>query len=125
MREMTLSDCEFVLYALVLGAMALIGSHSIYALSVPHANDTITTKITDTLKSITSNVSTSIQSDVDKVISDTMDIMINNALNQLSNATILENSDASTVKFQPRIPSSVDISSEALPVSHGHGSLDR
>ncbi len=125
MRELTLSDCKFVLYALVVGVMALMGSHSIYALSVLPANDTITTKLTDTLKSITSNVSTSIQSDVDKVISDTMGITINNAMNQLSNATILENSDASTVKFQPRIPSSVDISREALPVYHGHGSLDR
>ncbi len=70
-------------------------------------------------------MSTSIQADVDKVISDTMGITISNAMSQLSNSTILENTDASTIKFQPRIPSSVDISREALPVYHGHGSLDR
>ena len=62
----------------------------IYALPIP-ANHTITTKLTDTLKSITSNVSTSIQSDIDKVISDTM--TINNVMSQLSNATILGNND--------------------------------
>ena len=72
--------------------MGLVGNHLIYALPIP-ANHTITTKLTDTLKSITSNVSTSIQSDIDKVISDTMDITINSVMSQLSNATILGNND--------------------------------
>ena len=92
MRASTLSYYEFILCTLVVGAMVLVGNHLIYALPIP-ANHTITTKLTDTLKSITSNVSTSIQSDIDKVISDTMDIKINNVMSQLSNATIFGNND--------------------------------
>ena len=118
---MTLSI--FVLCALVVGAIGVMSNHLIYASPLP-TNNTITTKLTDTLKAITSNVSTSIHSDIDKVISETMDITINNAMSQLSNATILENNDATTVKFQPQIPSSVDVSSESLPVSE-FGSLKR
>ena len=90
MRALTLS---VVVSAMIIGAMGLMGTHLIYALPLP-ANHTLTTKLTDTLKAITSNVSTSIQSDIDKVISDTMDITINNVMSQLSNATILGNNDA-------------------------------
>ena len=92
MRRLSLSDYEFILCTLIVGAMGLMGNHLIYALPLP-ANHTLTTKLTDTLKSITSNVSTSIQSDIDKVISDTMDITINNVMSQLSNATILGNNN--------------------------------
>ena len=74
-----------------------------------------TTKLTDTLKSITSNVSTSIQSDIDKVISDTMDITINNVMSQLGNATILGNNDAS----------SIDLADVSLPVPNEFASLGR
>ena len=98
MRASTLSDYEFVLSAMIIGAIGLMGNHLIYASPLP-ANHTLTTKLTDTLKSITSNVSTSIQSDIDKVISDTMDITINNVMSQLSNATILGNNDR--VKHRP------------------------
>ncbi len=119
---MTLSI--FVLCALVVGVFGLVSNHSINALPLP-ANNTITAKLTDTLKDITSNVSTSIHSDIDKVISETMDITINNAMSQLSNATILGNNDyATTVKFQPKIPSSIDVSPQSLPVSE-FGPLDR
>jgi hypothetical protein len=106
----------FVLCALVVGVLGLMGNHSINALPVP-ANNTLTAKLTDTLKDITSNVSTSIHNDIDKVISDTMDITINNAMSQLSNATILENNDATTVKFQTQLPSNVDVLPSSLPVS--------
>jgi len=86
----------------------------IYASSLP-ANHTITTKLTDTLKSITSNVSTSIQSDIDKVISDTMDITINNVMSQLDNATILGNNDESNI----------DLADVSLPVSNEFASHER
>jgi hypothetical protein len=124
MRALTLSDCEYILCTLVVGAIGLMGNHLIYALPLP-ANHTITTKITDTLKSITSNVSTSIQSDIDKVISDTMDITINSVMSQLSNATILGNNDASSIKSQPQIPSSIDLSDVSLPVSNEFASLEK
>ncbi|MGB8102498.1 MAG: hypothetical protein WCE96_12575, partial [Nitrososphaeraceae archaeon] len=91
-----------------------MGNHLIYALPLP-ANHTLTTKLTDTLKSITSNVSTSIQSDIDKVISDTMDITINNVMSQLSNATILGNNDES----------SIDLSDVSLPLSNEFASLEK
>jgi len=122
MRALTLSDYEFVLSAMIIGAIGLMGNHLIYAFPSP-ANQTITTKLTDTLKSITSNVSTSIQSDIDKVISDTMDITINNVMSQLSNATILGNNDESS--SQPKIPSSIDLSDVSLPVSNEFAPLKR
>ena len=128
MRALTLLDLEFVLCAMIVGIIVLEGNQLIYASPLP-ANDTITTKLTDTLKSITSNVSTSIQSDIDRVISETMDITINNAMSQLGNATILQNSDGnsdtSSIKSQPKIPSSIDIADMSLPVSNEFPSLKR
>ena len=102
--------------------MSLMSIQLSYALPIP-ANHTITTKLTDTLKSITSNVSTSIQSDIDKVISDTMDITINNVMSQLSNATILGNNDASP--SQPKNPASIDLADVSLPVSNEFASLEK
>ena len=122
MRAWTILDCKFLICTLVVGAITLMGNHLIYALPIP-ANHTITTKLTDTLKSITSNVSTSIQSDIDKVISDTMDITINNVMSQLGNATILGNNDESS--SQPKIPSSIDLSDVSLPVSNEFAPLKR
>ena len=122
MRALTLSDYEFVLSAMIIGAIGLMGNHLIYASPLP-ANHTLTTKLTDTLKSISSNVSTSIQIDIDKVISDTMDITINNVMSQLSNATILGNNDASP--SQPKNPSSIDLSDVSLPVSNEFAPLKR
>ena len=128
MRALTLLDLEFVLCAMIVGIIVLEGNQLIYASPLP-ANHTITTKLTDTLKSITSNVSTSIQSDIDRVISETMDITINNAMSQLGNATILQNSDrnsdTSSIKSQPKIPSSIDIADMSLPVSNEFASLKR
>ena len=123
MRALTLSDYEFILCTLIVGAIGLMGNHHlIYALPLP-ANHTLTTKLTDTLKSITSNVSTSIQSDIDRVISDTMDITINNAMSQLGNATILGNNDASS--SQAQIPSSIDLAHVSLPMSNEFAPLDK
>ena len=114
MRGLTLSDYEYILCSLVVGVIGLMGNHSIYALPIP-ANHTITTKLTDTLKSITSNVSTSVQNDIDKVISDTMDITINNVMSQLSDATILGNNDTS----------SIDLADVSLPIPNEFASLER
>jgi hypothetical protein len=122
MRALTLSDYEFVLSAMIIGAIGLMGNHLIYASPLP-ANHTLTTKLTDTLRSITSNVSTSIQSDIDKVISDTMDITINNVMSQLSNVTMLGNNDAS--QSQPKNPSSIDLSDVSLPLSNEFASLEK
>jgi len=122
MRALTLSDLEFVLCAAIVGIIILVGNQLIYASPLP-ANHTITTKLADTLKSITSNVSTSIQSDIDKVISDTMDITINNVMSQLSNATILENNDSSS--SLPQIPSSIDLSGVSLHLPDEFASLKK
>ena len=122
MRALTLSDLEFVLCAAIVGIIILVGNQLIYASPLP-ANHTITTKLADTLKSITSNVSTSIQSDIDKVISDTMDITINNVVSQLSNATILENNDSSS--SLPQIPSSIDLSGVSLHLPDEFASLKK
>jgi proline dehydrogenase len=122
MQALRSLDCKFPVCTLVLGSIGLMGNHLIYASLLP-ANHPITTKLTDTLKSITSNVSTSIQNDIDKVISDTMDITINNVMSQLSNATILENNDASS--SQPQTPSSIDLSGVSLPESNEFASLEK
>ena len=81
----------------------------VFATTGPTSN-TITTKLTDSLKSITSNISTSVQDTVDEVIADTMDILIDNTMSKLENATIYDNSDTSNVKFEPKVPSGIDIS---------------
>jgi hypothetical protein len=47
------------LTVMIVGIIVLVGNQLIYASPLP-ANHTLTTKLTDTLKSITSNVSTSI-----------------------------------------------------------------
>ena len=122
MRALTLLDLEFVLCAMTVGIIVLVGNQLIYASPLP-ANHTLTTKLTDTLKSITSNVSTSIQSDIDKVISDTMDITINNVMSHLSNATIFGNNDTSS--SQPKNPSSIDLSDVSLPLSNEFASLEK
>src|SRR6476646_5608784 len=95
---MRASTSSVVIFAMIVGAIGLMSNHLINALPLP-ANHTLTTKLTDTLKSITSNVSTSIQNDIDKVIADTMDITINNVMSQLSNATIFGNNDESSTNL--------------------------
>ena len=95
-----------------LGLVTIASSYnSAYVLaSAGPTGNTITTKLTDSLKSITSNISTSVQDTVDEVIADTMDILIDNTMSKLKNATIYDNSDTSNVKFEPSVPSDIDIS---------------
>ena len=51
-----------------------------------------------------------VQDTVDEVIADTMDILIDNTMSKLKNATIYDNSDTSNVKFEPSVPSGIDMS---------------
>lgn len=95
-----------------LGIVMIANSYNstyVFANDGPTSN-TITTKLTDSLKSITSNISTSVQDTVDDVIADTMDILIDNTMSKLENATIYDNSDTSNVKFEPKVPSGIDVS---------------
>jgi methionine synthase I (cobalamin-dependent) len=98
--------------ALGLGIVMTADSYNstyVFATAGPTSN-TITTKLTDSLKTITSNISTSVQDTVDEVIADTMDILIDNTMSKLENATIYDNSDTSNVKFEPKVPSGIDMS---------------
>lgn len=95
--------------SLLLVGITIIGTNSIYGLSIPPANNTMKSNLDNTLKSITSNVSTNIQGDLDKILSDTMDIQIKNASEQLSNATIIGNNDQSVPKFQTKVPSGINV----------------
>jgi hypothetical protein len=98
--------------AFALGIVVVTDSYNssyVHAAAGPTSN-TITTKLTDSLNSITSNISTSVQDTVDEVIADTMDILIDNTMSKLENATIYDNSDTSNVKFEPKVPSGIDAS---------------
>jgi proline dehydrogenase len=81
-----------------------------YVIAASPASNIVKTKLMDTLKSVTANVSSSVQDAVDKMISDTMDIMISDAMDKLENATIYGNSQTSNVKFEPKVPSGIDVS---------------
>lgn len=109
MGELIQSCYGITFISLTVVIIALISSNNALGLSTPPANNSITAKLTDTLKSITSNVSTNIQSDLDKILSDTMDIQIKNAMEQLDNATIIGNSDQSVPKFATKVPSGIDV----------------
>ena len=39
-----------------------------------------------------------------------MDVLIDNTISKLENATIYDNSDTSNVKFEPKVPSGIDMS---------------
>ena len=107
-----------VIMSLLLVGITIIGTNSIYGLSIPPTNNAIKSSLNNALKSITSNVSTNIQGDLDKILSDTMDIQINNALEQLSNATFIGNNDH---KFQTKVPSGVDVFEVGhISTSHHH-----
>ena len=80
-----------------------------YVAAALPASDIIKTKLTDTLKSVTANISSSVQDSVDEMIANTMDIMIGDAMDKLENATIYGNSDTSAIKFEPKIPSGIDL----------------
>ena len=107
MRDMRISNNQLNLLICVafgLGMIVIPDSYnSTNALATPGpTSNTITTKLTDSLKSITSNISTSVQDTVDEVIADTMDILIDNTMSKLENATIYDNSDTSNIKFEPK-----------------------
>jgi methionine synthase I (cobalamin-dependent) len=115
MRQMRISNNQKYLLigvAFGLGIVLIADSYNpTYVLaSVGPTSNTITTKLTDSLKSITSNISTSVQDTVDEVIADTMDVLIENTMSKLENATIYDNSDTSNVKFEPKVPSGIDMS---------------
>ena len=42
-----------------------------------------------------------------------MDILIDNTMSKLENATIYDNSDTSNIKFEPKVPSSIDVSTSS------------
>ena len=109
MPELKLFNELTVIMSLLLVGITIIGTNSIYGLSIPPTNNAIKSSLNNALKSITSNVSTNIQGDLDKILSDTMDIQVKNALEQLNNATILGNNDQSIPKFQAKVPSGVDV----------------
>jgi hypothetical protein len=95
--------------ALWLGIAALMVTDH-YVIAASPASNIVKTKLMETLKSVTANVSFSVQDAVDKMISDTMDIMISDAMDKLENATIYGNSQTSNVKFEPKVPSGIDVS---------------
>ena len=113
MRQMTISNIQITLIISAVFGIGTIANaeiyNSTYVLASPTGN-TITMKLTDTLQSITSNTSTSVQDAVDDVIADTMDILIDNTMSKLENATIYDNSDTSDIKFEPKIPSGIEMS---------------
>ena len=107
---MTVPRCEFNISVIALALMAAMCLISInYVTAALPASDIIRTDLTDTLKSVTANVSSSVQDSVDDMIADTMDIMIGDALDKLENATIYGNIDTSAIKFEPKIPSGIDL----------------
>jgi hypothetical protein len=82
-------------------------------------NQTISTNVTDTLKSLTSNVSTSIQNTIDKMIADTYDGMMDSTINMLLKNTTQSgpgNTNASDAKFEPKVPSGIDLSQFSNPI---------
>ena len=95
MRHMRIRNNELsVLVAVVLGVMTFMLTDvysSNYILAAEPTSSTITTKLTDTLKSITANVSSSIEDSIDEVIAGTMNILIDNTMDKLANATIYSN----------------------------------
>lgn len=83
-----------ILTILGLGVMTFISidAHSLnYSFAAEPASNTLTAKLTDTLKSITANVSSSVEASIDEVIAETMDIIIDNTMDKLANATIYSN----------------------------------
>jgi hypothetical protein len=114
LRHVRISFIQIYLLSVAFGLGIFIIADSynpayVLATAGPTSN-TITAKLTDSLKSITSNISTSVQDTLDEVIADSMDILIDNTMSKLGNATIYDNSDTSNVKFEPKVPSGIDMS---------------
>ena len=77
--------------------------------ALPDSNS-VKASLIETLRSVTSNVSSTLEDEINKMISGTMDIMISDAMDKLENATIYGNKDTSTIKFEPKVPSGLDLS---------------
>ena len=91
MRKMKIINELSILTILGLGVITFISidMHSLnHSFAAEPASNTLTAKLTDTLKSITANVSSSIEDSIDEVIAGTMDILIDNTMDKLGNATI-------------------------------------
>jgi len=76
------------------------------------SNSTITTNITDNHNSITANVSSSIKSTIEKVMSDTLNGMMEDTISLLlknTNQSVTNDNNSTEVKFEPKIPSGIDI----------------
>jgi hypothetical protein len=107
-----------ILNGLLMGiiCMTLTNYNSSFAITptpvlVP-SNSTIITNITDNLNSITANVSYSIKSTIDKVMSDTLNGMMEDTISLLLKNTtqsVTNDNKSTDVKFEPKIPSSIDI----------------
>jgi uncharacterized protein YpmS len=76
--------------------------------ALPDGN-AVKSSLFETLKSVTSNVSTTVTDEVDKMISDTMDIMISDAMDKLENATVYGNKVTAAIKFEPKVPTGIDV----------------
>ena len=121
MKSFALSKYKLtaILNGLVVGliCMAMTNYNLSYAITpapipVP-ANSTITTNITDNLKSITANVSSSIKSTIDKVMSDTLNGMMEDTISLLvkkKGQLVTNDKNTTDMKFEPKIPSGIDIS---------------
>lgn len=97
--------------ALIFGFIValLFGTFTHVSAALPDSN-AVKASLIETLKSVTSNVSSTVEDEVNRMISGTMDIMISDAMDKLENATIYGNKDTSTVKFEPKVPSGLDLS---------------
>ena len=109
-----------ILNGLIIGiiCMTFTNYNSSFAITPTHtlvtvpSNNTITMNITDNLNSITTNVSSSIKSTVDKVISDTLNGLMEDTISLLlknTSQSVTNDNNATGVKFEPKIPSGIDI----------------
>jgi hypothetical protein len=109
MRKMKVINGLFIIAVLVTGVIPFISvelGNVNYSFAAEPASNTITAKLTDTLKSITANVSLSIEDSIDDVIADTMDILIDNTMDKLANATIYSDTsnEAQSIEDKHRLP---------------------
>lgn len=114
MKYLPITNSQFtILNALLVGLLMspiIMNYEFTYTLAAVPASNAITADITDTLKSVTQNVSSSITDTIDKVIADSLDGMIEDTVNLLVKNTTHQGDNLSDVKFDPKIPSGIDIS---------------
>lgn len=104
-----------IMNSLVVGLICITMTtyNSSYAIPIlAPANNIIAASLNHSLKSITANVSSSIQSTIDKVMADTLNGMMEDTIDLLKNTTKLgtANKDLTDLKFEPNVPSGIDIS---------------